>query len=84
MDESEIPPGIQHLHDLNFLYVDHRHLRPLRQGYCQERFPTPMQGKYNFIIVQQDYRKLVSTPCEELYSTEFAFKPLQESGVYPD
>jgi hypothetical protein len=82
MDESEIHSSVQFLDQLKYLYVDHRHLRPLRQGYCRERFPMSMHGKYNFRVVRERYAWLTESKCEGMYSTEFAFKPLQESGAY--
>lgn len=86
MDESELPPSIQYNDRLKYLYVDQRHLRPLRQGYCHYRFlPQAHIGqKWNWVFVQEDYAKLTSEPCEDIFTTEFAFNPLQVSKMWPD
>ena len=83
---SEVPPQIEHLTALKYLFVDQRHLRPLTQGWCQYRFPnfTHIGRKYNFIDLRENYREYVNTVCDEPYSIEFAFNPLQVSRMYPD
>ena len=56
--------------------------KPLRQKYCRQRLPN--NGKYNYRIVRDEFANFDAHICEDMYSTEFTFSSLQESGLYPD
>jgi hypothetical protein len=77
---GDVPPSIQDLVSLQYLYLDNQHYGPLRQYYCGQRIPN--NGKYNYRIVRDEYLTMTSTPCDNMYDTNFAFSSLQESGVY--
>ena len=79
---GDIPPTVRHLHELRFLYIDKEHLLPLRKRYCGQRLPD--LGKYSYIIIRDEYDKMMATHCpdDELYDTAFTFSALQDSGVY--
>jgi Leucine-rich repeat (LRR) protein len=77
---GEVPPGISALANLQYLYLDHEHLRPLRQRYCRQRLPN--LGKYNYRIVRDDYKQMVAMECDQMHSTAFTFNSLQQSGSY--
>ena len=79
---GEVHPSLQNLTSLQYLYLDVQHYKVLRQKFCRERIPN--NGKYNYIIVKEEYRTMTSIPCEDMHDTNFAFHSLQESGVYPD
>ena len=79
---GEVPPSIQNLTSLQYLYLDNVHYKPLRQKYCGQRIPN--NGKYNYRIVRDEYVQMTSVICEEMHDTNFAFNSLQVSGVYPD
>ena len=78
----QVPPSLQNLTSLQYLYLDNQHYKPLRQQYCGQRMPN--NGKYNYRIVREEYQQMTSVICEEMHDTNFAFNSLQASGVYPD
>ena len=79
---GDVPASIQNLTSLQYLYLDNQHYMPLRQKYCRQRLPN--NGKYNYRIVREEYQQMTSVVCENPHDTNFAFNPLQVSGVYPD
>lgn len=82
MMTGDVPASIQNLTSLEYLYMDNQHYKPLRQKYCRQRLPN--NGKYNYRIVREEYQQMTSVVCENMHDTNFAFNPLQVSGVYPD
>ena len=63
---GEVPPSVQNLSSLQYLYLDNEHYKPLRQKYCRQRIPN--NGKYSYTIVREQYqvtaaRRLGLTPA---------------------
>ena len=79
---GEVHPSLQNLTSLQYLYLDVQHYKVLRQKFCRERIPN--NGKYNYIIVREQYAEMSSAICEDIYDTEFAFNSLQVSDRYED
>ena len=79
---GDVPQSIRELHALEELYLDKQHLLPLRKHYCGQRLPDP--GKYNWRTVRENYDKMMESYCpdDKIYSTEYTFSTLQDSGVY--
>jgi len=77
---GEVPPSVQNLTSLQYLYLDNEHYKPLRQKYCRQRIPN--NGKYSYTIVREQYQEMTSVICEDMHDTNYAFNSLQASGVY--
>ena len=77
---GDVPASIQNLTSLQYLYLDDRHYKPLRQYYCRQRLPQ--NGKYSYRIVRENYLQMSAAVCEDMHGTEYTFNPLQVSGAY--
>ena len=79
---GDVPSSIREMRELKELYLDNQHLLPLRMKYCGQRLPD--LGRYSYIIVRDDYDDMMSSycPADKIYSTEFTFSRLQDSGMY--
>ena len=77
---GDVPASIQNLTSLEYLYLQNDHLKPLRLRYCRQRIPNV--GKYSHRVVREQYVEMMSHVCEDIYSTEFTFNSLQDSGMY--
>ena len=77
---GELPASIQNLTNLQYLYLDDAHYKPLRQYYCRQRLPQ--NGKHSYRIVRENYLQMANSVCEDIYDTNTAFNPLQVSGYY--
>ena len=77
---GDVPASVQNLTNLQYLYLQNEHLKPLRLKYCRQRIPNV--GKYSHRIVREQYVEMMSHVCEDIYTTEFTFNSLQDSGMY--
>jgi len=77
---GDVPASIQNLTSLQYLYLDDRHYKPLRQYYCRQRLPQ--NGKYSYRIVRENYLQMTAAVCEDMHDTLYTFNPLQVSGTY--
>ena len=62
---GEVPASIQNLTNLQYLYLDDVHYKPLRQYYCRQRLAN--NGKSNYRIVRDNYLQARTPHLKAVY-----------------